>query len=138
MVEKAVKKAGTKIKDLKNSCTLYLSDIGGQIEFQELIPALITGPSLHIIVMRANRGLNNLCRVEYLHKDGQSAHSYIANYTVKEELIQNLSTIMSTGKDGQLPKAIVVLTFKDKSTEEEIHEMDKELQKVVKETDAYK
>lgn len=138
MVIKAVKKASLKMQDLRNPLTLYLSDIGGQIEFQELIPALITGPSLHIIVMRASCGLNDFCHVEYLHKDGLSVHSYMADYTLKEELLQSLSTIMSTGRDGHLPKAMVVLTFKDKVTDEQILEMDRELQKTVKGTEAYK
>lgn len=138
MVTKALQKAGTTIKDHKNPWTLYLSDVGGQIEFQQLIPALTTGPSLHIIVMRASHGLNSLCCVEYLHNDGRCAHSYTADYTVKEELFQSLSTIMSTGTDTHLPKAMVVLTFKDDVTENEILKIDEELQKAVKGTEAFK
>ena len=31
---------------LDGSWTLYLSDTGGQMEFQELLPLLVSGPSL--------------------------------------------------------------------------------------------
>ena len=127
MFKKAARKAGMKMKNFKNPWTLYLSDIGGQLEFQELIPALTNGPSLHIVVIRASRGLSSKFEVEYLHKNGQSAHSYTADYTARDELLMSLATIMLTGRARQLPKAIVVLTFSDKITKEELTKMDKDL-----------
>ena len=138
MFKKAARKAGMKMKNFKNPWTLYLSDIGGQLEFQELIPALTNGPSLHIVVIRASRGLSSKFEVEYLHKNGQSAHSYTADYTARDELLMSLATIMSTGHARQLPKAIVVLTFSDKITKKELTKMDEDLQEAVKNTEAFK
>ena len=127
-----------KMKNREVPFTIYLSDIGGQLEFQELIPALTNGPSLHIVVLRASRDLNSPIHIEYLDKNGQSAHAYVSKHTAKEDLLMSLATIMSTGRKGQLPKAIVVLTFKDKVTPDELIKIDLELQEAVKETEAYK
>ena len=138
IIRAAARKAGVKMKNRKDLWTLYLADIGGQLEFQELVPALTNGPSLHIIVLRASRGLNDQIRIEYLDKHGQPAHSYIAEHTAKQDLLINLASVMSTGKKGQQPKAIIVLTFKDEVSPQELIDIDKELQEAVKETDAYK
>ena len=138
LLRAAAKRAGMKMKNREVPFTIYLSDIGGQLEFQELIPALTNGPSLHIVVLRASRDLNSPIRIEYLDKNGQSAHAYVSKHTAKEDLLMSLATIMSTGRKGQLPKAIVVLTFKDKVTPEELIKIDLELQEAVKETEAYK
>ncbi|XP_064385685.1 uncharacterized protein LOC135334454 isoform X2 [Halichondria panicea] len=134
----AIKKAKLEMTMIKDPWTLYISDIGGQLEFQELVPALTNGPSLHIIVIAAHWGLNNKCPIEYLHKNGQSAVSYKANYTVKENVLLTLATIMSTGQHKQLPKAMFVITFKDLVTVEELLVMDEELQRTVKCTEAYR
>ena len=138
LLRAAARRAGIKMKNRNVPFTIYLSDIGGQLEFQELIPALTNGPSLHIVVLRASRDLNSPIRIEYLNKNGQSAHAYVSKHTAKEDLLMSLATIMSTGRKGQLPKAIVVLTFKDKVTPEELIKIDLELQEAVKETEAYK
>ena len=138
VIRAAAKKAGIKLKNHKDLWTLYLADIGGQLEFQELVPALTNGPSLHIIVLRASCGLNDQIRIEYLDKNGQSAHVYVAEHTAKEDLLMSLAAIMSTGRKGQQPKAIIVLTFKDKVSPQKLIDIDKELQEAVKDTDAYK
>ena len=107
LLRAAARRAGIKMKNRNVPFTIYLSDIGGQLEFQELIPALTNGPSLHIVVLRASRDLNSPIRIEYLDKNGQSAHTYVSKHTAKEDLLMSLATIMSTGRKGQLPKAIV-------------------------------
>jgi len=134
----AVKKAKLKMKMIKDPWTIYISDVGGQLEFQELIPALTSGPSVHIVVVAAHWGLNNKCPVEYLHRNGLSAVSYTANYTVKEHILFTLATIMSSGNTSNLPKAIFVITFKDLVSDEELLQMDKELQEAIRPTDAYR
>ena len=37
-------------KRLKNQCTIYFTDTGGQLEFQEVLPAIISGPSIFLLV----------------------------------------------------------------------------------------
>ena len=138
MIRAAARKAGIKLKNRKELWTLYLADIGGQLKFQELVPALTNGPSLHIVVLRASCGLNDQIHIEYLDKNGQAAHAYVAEHTAKEDLLMSLAAIMSTGRKGQQPKAIVVLTFKDEVSPQKLIDIGKELQEAVRETDAYK
>lgn len=116
--------------------TLYISDVGGQLEFQELIPALTNGPSLHFLVVAANIGLNNRCPVVYHCKSG-STKPYDSNHTLKENVLQQLATIMSTGKKGLEPKIVFFLTFTDKVTPQKLSQIDQELMQAVKCTDAF-
>lgn len=140
MFRLAIRNAKTMMTMLKNPWTIYISDVGGQLEFQELVPALTNGPSLHIVVLAAHWGLNNKCPIEYLHKNGRSAVPYKANYTVKENILLTIATIMSTGRHDHkhLPKALFVITFKDLVTEKQLLEMDRELQEAIKSTEAYR
>ena len=46
------------LENLDGSWTLYLSDTGGQMEFQELLPLLVSGPSIFFIVFPLHRNLN--------------------------------------------------------------------------------
>ena len=139
MFRLAIRSAKTKMSMLKNPWTLYISDVGGQLEFQELVPALTSGPSFHIVVLAAHWGLNNKCPIEYLHKSGRSALPYKASYTVKENILQAIATIMSTGQHDHkhLPKTLFVVTFKDLVSEQQLLDMDKELQEAIKSTEAY-
>ena len=41
------------------SWSLYISDTGGQMEFQEILPLLVSGPSLFFIVFPLHRDLND-------------------------------------------------------------------------------
>ena len=43
---------------LKDSLTIYFTDTGGQPEFQEVLPALISGPSLFFVVFKLIDNLN--------------------------------------------------------------------------------
>ena len=37
------------IKDIEKTTTVYIMDIGGQPEFHEIMPIILTGPALHMI-----------------------------------------------------------------------------------------
>lgn len=115
--------------------TLYISDIGGQLEFQELIPALASGPCLHFIVIAAHIGLHSCFHVKYRSTRHNRTTPYESSHTVKENVLQQLSTVMSTGKK---PKIMFFLTFVDQVTLTERTQIDKELLQTVKQTDAYK
>ena len=135
MICTAVQNARDVMKNLRQDpWTLYISDVGGQLEFQELIPALTNGPSLHIVVIAANIGMDKKCPIVYHKKVNQSTtttKTYYSSHTLKENVLQQLSTIMSTGRKGQEPKILFVLTFKDKVTSEKLKEIDSELQDLI-------
>ena len=126
---------------MKDPLSIYITDIGGQHEFQQLIPALVSGPSVFIIVVPAHWGLNNTFPVEYLNKDGSLGSSYHTSITLKEYILQTLSTIMYIGyrdKTSECPKIVFVLTFKDKVSEDELTAVDQELQAAVRSTVAFR
>ena len=116
--------------------TLYVSDVGGQLEFQELIPALTSGPSLHLIVLSAQFELDESFPVVYrkLHKRDDDTKPYYSSHSVKENVLQQISTILST---GQKRKIMFILTHTDTiSTDpkvilQRIKEIDKKLEELI-------
>ena len=51
------KKGVSEFKKHANSWTLYLTDSEGQLEFQELLPALVVGPCVFIVVFPLHKDL---------------------------------------------------------------------------------
>ena len=143
----AFQKKGSKLKELIDEpWMLYITDTGGQPEFQELLPILVSGPSLFFLVFSLHLDLNKKFRVEYITSYGQAAVPYEAGLTVQEMLLQSLATIASTsvfrmvgGKKVIVqPNIFFVATHKDLVSEEHVHQVDITLQEVVKGTEAYK
>ena len=60
-----------------NPWTLYLTDSGGQPEFQELLPALVVGPCVFFVVLPLNKELNEKYKVEYMRPDNQKYYRNI-------------------------------------------------------------
>ena len=126
--------------------TLYLTDTGGQPEFQELLPILVCGPSLFFLVFRLDLDLNSRYKVEYINSSGESIVPYESGLTMQETLLQNLATIASTSivriVDGErvdiLPSVFFVGTHKDLVSDEQLRRIDSTLQGVVKRTEAYR
>ena len=52
---------------------VYLTDTGGQIEFQELLPVLVSGPSVFFLVFRLDHDLNKRFAVEYVCPNGTTS-----------------------------------------------------------------
>ena len=136
---------------LDGSWTLYLSDVGGQMEFQELLPLLVSGPSLFFIVFPLHRDLNELFTIEYELPDGQRSKPYQSSVTLKESILQSLSTIAAmgtfiykgVGKNVQLkPKVLFIGTHKDllnpATAVEEIKKKDCYLQQMIISTSHYR
>ena len=124
---------------------LYLSDVGGQPEFQEMLPALVSGPSLYFLTFPLHKGLNEKCLVEYQHPDGGSIVPYTASFTMKEALLSSLASIASTRSYSKVddrkavyPKILFIGTHKDKlRSGQQLAAIDLELQESVRRTSAY-
>ena len=129
---------------LDGSLSLYLSDIGGQMEFQELLPLLVSGPSLFFIVFPLHRDLNELFTIEYEDPDGQRSTPYQSSLTIKEAILQSLATIAAMGTftykgmghcAEQKPKVLLVGTHKDllipANAEEKVKKIDADLQQTI-------
>ena len=124
---------------------VYLTDTGGQIEFQELLPLLVSGPSVFFLVFRLDHDLNKQFMVEYVRSTGSTSEPYQSNYTVKEALLQSLASIASMGtfvnRGEQVPlrsKVFFVGTHKDKVSQEQIDCIDRSLQQLVRTTGLYR
>ena len=82
-------------KEAKDSdrISLQLLDTGGQPEFMEVLPLLLTCPSLIVLVFNMNIELTDRYTVEYLCPDGSKAVPYESSFTVEEVMLQALSSV---------------------------------------------
>lgn len=124
--------------------TLYLSDAGGQPEFQETLPAIVSGPSLYFLTFPLHKGLNTKYLVEYQHPNGSSLVPFQSSITTKEAVLSSLASIASTRSytkvNGEIvtPKVLIIATHRDKlESEEQLIQIDRELQQAVRKTAAY-
>ncbi len=83
---------------LEKKSSLYLSDTGGQIEFQELLPLLVAGYAIFVFLFPLNRDLDEQVTVSYRKKvGGKLEHSnvYTSSLTIRESFLQTLASIDS-------------------------------------------
>ena len=140
-----LKEKGVSRLHVDNPCTLYLTDSGGQPEFQELLPALVVGPSVFFIVFPLHKDLNSKYEVQYERpEEDKHMQTYVSSSTIKEDLMRSISSIACTkykdiyGNEVE-PRVMFVATFKDKVPQKEVCQRRlRELQGLVKETDAYR
>ena len=127
-----------------NPWTLYLTDSGGQPEFQELLPALVVGPCVFFVVFPLDKSLEGKYEVEYMRPDEHKyLQKYLSSVTVEEDLMRSLASIACTkykdinGNDVK-PKIMLVATFKDKVPQEEDRKIKLDyINSLVKTTDAF-
>ena len=77
---------------LESSWSLYLTNTGGQIEFQEHLPLLVCGPSIFFVTFPLHHDLDRPYEVRYEYPDG-SVEEYLSPSTLMEEILQTLVTI---------------------------------------------
>ena len=132
--------------------SLYLTNTGGQMEFQEVLPLLVSGPSMFFFTFRLDRDLDERYKIEYDLSDGMKAEPYVSTLTTVEGLLQTLATIAAMGtfvyerlqrrKVPLRPKVFIVGTHKDQldsdAADSCISSIDKQLQEVIKSTAHYK
>ena len=105
---------------LENHCSLYLSNTGGQMEFQELLPLVVSGPSLMFITFRLDQNLNQQYEIEYeitVQSNGSLASKsfkYTSSATPLETILQTLATYDAIGTFdySQQQRERVALTYK--------------------------
>ena len=127
---------------VNNPWTLYLTDSGGQPEFQELLPGLVAGPCVFFVVFPLHKDLKRKHEVKYMRP--KCTQEYTSSLTVQEDILRSLASIASTKYldiDGNevKPKVMLIATFKDKvQLEKDRQKKLKDLEALVKETDAYR
>ena len=135
---------------LESSWSLYLTNTGGQIEFQEYLPLLVCGPSIFFVTFPLHYDLEKPYDVRYEYQDGQ-VKTYKSPATLLEELLQTLATINASNftsgqqRDSETaikPKIFFVGTHRDHlpedTAEEIIKRKDKLLQDYVRQTSLFK
>ena len=131
---------------LKDSLTIYFTDTGGQPEFQEVLPALISGPSLFFVVFKFIDDLIQRYRVQFV-SSSQTSRPYESSFTVKEVLLQSLASIASTCSYASYtskkmvaiqPQIVLVATHKDKASEAQIRAIQQELKETLEKTEYYR
>ena len=134
IVTSAFKKAShTDLQHLLAETLLYLIDSGGQPQFQELLPTLISGPSLFLLTFSLAVGLDTEFQVTFT--DPNSRQEYPTSMKVGDALLQCLASICCTcsyqtnGVNAVevKPRVIFMATMKNLVTESEIDAIDTKL-----------
>ena len=103
----------------ESSWMLYLTNTGGQTEFQELLPVLMRGPSVFFVTFPLNQNLNDRYEVRYDGRNKSESYTYQSSVTLMEEILQTVATIDALDRsrtynnEGAL-KVLFVGTYKDK------------------------
>ena len=156
IVKIALKRKGRKGIDILQqhflkTWSLYLTNTGGQMEYQEVLPLLVSGPSIFFFTFRLDRDLHTPYSIEYELADGRNAKPYTSTLTTLEGILQTLATISAMGtfvyKGLQKrniplrPKVFLIGTHKDrlkpKKADAIIAELDHQLQRAIKSTSHY-
>lgn len=134
------------LKGVENTWTHYIMEVEGLPQFQKLFPNMMPCPSLYYYVFRADHDLNGKLRGEYKCPGEASAFACEASVTNRDAILQFLAGVASMkapqgpqGGSFAPPKVLFIATHVDKlKSNEEISQVDQELQKIVKGTQAYK
>ena len=134
-------------KECFSSISLYLTDTGGQIEFQDLLPLLVSGPSVFLILFRLDKGIDEPLHMKFRDPTNPNSYEYYSVITSRQAIIQTMDTIFeiyeACGKKKS-PKILLVGTYKDelgktkKEIAKRVKQIDGEIFEVVRNTRAYK
>ena len=132
--------------DLLKALTLiHMSDVGGQPEFLDVIPALTVGAALYLLFFRLDQEVHKRYPVKYLAPGSTVERTLTSSYCIEEVLHQALASIAcfsghsSEGNTYSAPScAILVGTYKDQVTASDIAEKEKEIQEKFTSAKVYK
>ncbi len=137
---KAVMKehGGYKNVEKKLESSLYMRDIGGQVEFQEIVSLLVFVPSIFFFVFRADINFKDKFEMEYRKSASESSNNkYTSSITLEEALLQSLASVYAMDapvKTGVKPSVFIVATHKDKlgpSASQKIEELNEHLDSLI-------
>ena len=139
LVEELLPKQWDKLHtSLEDATTIHFIDTGGQPEFQEILPALLSGHSISMLLFKLHEKLNQRYQVEYVSEDGTKSEPYMTSYTVGDILLQSLATVACYGSDTTKPDptqcgsvALLVGTHKDKASKDDIQAAEKSLKEKI-------
>ena len=126
------------LQDFLNETLIYLIDSGGQPQFQELLPILVSGPSVFVLTFSLALPLDAEFKVVFTDKDGKR-EVYPTNMRVKDVIVQSLASIRctccyqtnGTEKVEVKPRVIFMATMKSLVSDEEIKAVDKQVKTLI-------
>ena len=123
---------------LEDATIIHFIDTGGQPEFQEILPALLSGSCISMLLFKLHEQLKQRYQVEYVSRDGTKSEPYMTSYTVEDVLFQSLATVACYGSETTKPDpthsgsvALVVGTHSDLATEYQLLAAENSLKKKV-------
>ena len=126
---------------LQKTFSLYLRDTGGQVEFQEMLPLLISGPSIFFFVFRVDLDFQSKFTVEYRTGESEPLNSYTSSITTEEALLQCLASVYAMDTSGEVrvkthkPLVFIVGTHIDQlgpSADAKMIELDQQIDLLIK------
>ena len=139
----AVKRKGLPKSLTREMKSLYLTNTGGQVEFQDVLPLLVSGPSIFFYTFRLDKDLNDKYEIQYELSGNRKSDPYRSSLTTLEGIIQTLASIdamvtyiyQGRQKKEVKPKVFFVGTHKDKldrqSKKETLESVDQQLREAV-------
>ena len=132
--------------DLLKALTLInMSDVGGQPEFLDVIPALTVGAALYLLFFRLDQEVHKRYPVKYLAPGSTTERTLTSSYCIEEVLHQALASIACfSGHSSEESaysapsRAILVGTYKDQVTAGDIAKKEKEIQEKFTSAKVYK
>ena len=126
------------LQDFLNETLIYLIDSGGQPQFQELLPILVSGPSVFVLTFSLAVSLDAEFKVVFTDKVGKR-EVYPTNMRVKDVIVQSLASIRctccyqtnGTEKVEVKPRVIFMATMKSLVSYEEIEAVDKQVKTLI-------
>ena len=118
---------------------LHIIDTGGQPEFHEILPALITGPAINLLVFKLTEDLRSRFKITYRSPNGKS-QPYETSFTHEEVIFRSLASIACLRqnkigwtfdelpvKDDSEPAAFLIATHRDCVDESKVSEVNEQL-----------
>ena len=127
-----------------NHTMLHIIDTGGQPEFHEILPALITGPAINLLVFKLTEDLRSRYEIIYRTSAGNS-NPYETSLTHEEVIFRSLASIACLRQntigwsfdempieDNSEPVAFLIATHRDQVDENKVSEVNEQLQTKIK------
>ena len=132
----------------QSDLSLHFIDTGGQPEFHELLPALITGPAINLLVFKLTEELMSPYQVTYRSPDGDGiSEPYSMSLTHEEFIFRALTSIASLRQhtigwkfskapiaDNSEPAALLIATHRDLVDESKVKKVNEQLRRKIHES----
>ena len=122
-----------------NHTMLHIIDTGGQPEFHEILPALITGPAINLLVFKLTEDLRSRYEIIYRTSAGDSK-PYETSLTHEEVIFRSLASIACLRQntigwsfdeipieDNSEPAAFLIATHRDLVDKNKVSEVNQQL-----------